>query len=381
MHILFLSHSFPSAYNPMAGIFFKDQAEAMAVRTSKVGVLAVVPISLRVVFKKSSSFLGLKKSNNNSVSTWVYTYPNIPKIPTYSVYRARKTGMRLFNEYVKENGKPDVIHVQRYEAGMLAIDILTKYGIPYVVSEHSSRFTENTISPSMERIAKQVFQNAQFLSAVSPAFTAHLSTRFALSFHTIPNSVDTSLFCPASQASEKNSFVFFNAANLNANKNHALLLTSFAAFLETYPNQAILRIAGAGHKYASLLELVMRLGIEKNVFFLGQLDRDQIIQEIQQANVFLLSSQVETFGVVVIEALSVGCPVIATRCGGPESIITSEVGVLTNKNADEFSSAMKEVYENYSRFDSKSIRKFAVDRYSKQVIMEKWMAIYTSIQK
>jgi glycosyltransferase involved in cell wall biosynthesis len=73
--------------------------------------------------------------------------------------------------------------------------------------------------------------------------------------------------------------------------------------------------------------------------------------------------------------------VIATRCGGPESIITSEVGVLTNKNGDEFSSAMKEVYENYSRFDSKSIRKFAVDLYSKQVIMEKWMDIYTSIQK
>ncbi len=46
-------------------------------------------------------------------------------------------------------------------------------------------------------------------------------------------------------------------------------------------------------------------------------------------------SEYETFGVVLVEALALGKPVIATKCGGPESIVTPEVGYLISKNSEK----------------------------------------------
>ena len=60
--------------------------------------------------------------------------------------------------------------------------------------------------------------------------------------------------------------------------------------------------------------------------------KEELLKKYQEADVFILNSIQETFGCVIIEALSCGVPVISTRCGGPEYIITPETGILIDIN-------------------------------------------------
>src|SRR5699024_9955006 len=102
-----------------------------------------------------------------------------------------------------------------------------------------------------------------------------------------------------------------------------------------------------GEEKANLLKLVRVLKIEEQVVFLGPLTREQVKEEVSSADAFVLSSKYETFGVVLIEALALGKPVIATKCGGPESIVTPEVGYLVENNSEEeLSKAMSELIAN-----------------------------------
>jgi glycosyltransferase involved in cell wall biosynthesis len=86
-------------------------------------------------------------------------------------------------------------------------------------------------------------------------------------------------------------------------------------------------IVGSGPEEQRLREYVSVHKL-KRVFFLG--NRDDIPSLLQQADVFLLTSQRESFGIALLEAMAAGCPVVATRSGGPESILTDGInGLLT----------------------------------------------------
>ncbi|HSH82752.1 MAG TPA: glycosyltransferase [Herpetosiphonaceae bacterium] len=84
-------------------------------------------------------------------------------------------------------------------------------------------------------------------------------------------------------------------------------------------------IVGSGTEEASLRAAVQRQGLQE-VVFLGH--RTDVASLLSQADVLLLTSRREAFGLVVIEAMAAGCPVVATRSGGPEAIIHDEVNGL-----------------------------------------------------
>jgi glycosyltransferase involved in cell wall biosynthesis len=88
---------------------------------------------------------------------------------------------------------------------------------------------------------------------------------------------------------------------------------------------------------------------------LGQLERDQVKNLMRESRFYVVSSHVETFGVVVIEALSQGVPVISTKCGGPESILTSEDGYLVDvNNVNALVEGMENILANSEKFNQKN---------------------------
>ena len=88
----------------------------------------------------------------------------------------------------------------------------------------------------------------------------------------------------------------------------------------------------------------------------------------------MLSSDIETFGVVCIEAMALGVPVIATSCGGPEEFINDGNGILVNSNdVKELADAMIRMHDHRNDFDRKSIAneckiKFAPDVIAGQLV-------------
>ena len=119
--------------------------------------------------------------------------------------------------------------------------------------------------------------------------------------------------------------------------------------------------------------------MKEQIRLYGFATREEILKELQSSNAFVLSSKYETFGVVLIEAMSCGLPVVSTKCGGPESIIINEkLGLLTdNNNSNALANIMLNVYK--SSYDSKYIRESCIENFSQNVVALKIKKVYEDI--
>lgn len=138
-----------------------------------------------------------------------------------------------------------------------------------------------------------------------------------------------------------------NVGRLHKQKNHRLLIKSFSKIANKYPDYE-LHIYGEGPERDNLKHLITELQLENTVKLLGSYD--DVLTRINNSSLFILSSDFEGMPNVLIEAMAIGLPVIATDCpgGGPRELIDNRVnGILTTvNNADELAMNIEEVLNN-----------------------------------
>ena len=137
-------------------------------------------------------------------------------------------------------------------------------------------------------------------------------------------------------------------------------------------------IGGDGEERRALENLVQELDLVESVKFLGGLTRESVKDEIQKSSMFVISSHYETFGVVAIEALALGKPVLSTKCGGPESIITPKVGMLVKNNSvDELATGMLHLYEHLNDYNPNELKAYCLENFSEQAVVSKLIQVYS----
>jgi len=139
---------------------------------------------------------------------------------------------------------------------------------------------------------------------------------------------------------------------------------------------------GSGSEEDMLRDYVAANNIE-SVFFLGH--RQDVRRLLCQADVFLLTSRSESFGIVVLEAMEAGCPVISTRCGGPETIIThGENGLLADVGDVEGLANYVVHLLNDDALCQKLVRQgrqTVLDRYSVETVSARMADVYQQALK
>lgn len=120
-------------------------------------------------------------------------------------------------------------------------------------------------------------------------------------------------------------FVVANVGRLHPDKDQATLIRGFAHALPGLPEGAILAIAGSGPLEQALKVLAGTMDVAESVRFLGQVP--DIWKAFPAFDVFALSSDHEPFGMVLLEAMAAGVPVVATNCGGAPEVV-GELGGL-----------------------------------------------------
>jgi glycosyltransferase involved in cell wall biosynthesis len=219
--------------------------------------------------------------------------------------------------------------------------------------------------------------------AVSPPFARILDDFFGKGKYTwevMPNMVNRQfLECPLPTKSGTQPFCFLNVATLDTKKRQENLIAAFATEFRN-DDSVQLVIAGDGPERQNLQELAQRSGVSDRIHFLGKLTRMGVLNAMSHASAFVLSSRYETFGVVLIESLALGVPVIATRCGGPESIVQEGDGVLVPvDDVPALAAAMRQLYQSHEEYDAEGIRERCRARFSEQVVSSMLMDRYNRV--
>lgn len=385
MHVLIIPSWYPETPEDVDGIFFRLQAQALQRSGLKIGVTAPVFRSMR---GKPASVVnggyGIRSYTEENIPTYVYkSMYFFPRLPYLDRHRWVGAGWKLFKRYVRDHGTPDIIHAHSMNhAGILAQQIHEKTGIPFVLTEHSSTYARKLIRnwqrPAMLRSAQQCSARI----AVSKDFCRLLETEYGgLDWQYIPNSLSPAFIRPVDLANKpKNAdFTFCSVAHLNYNKGFDILLPAFAEALKTHPDLK-LKIGGTGLIASQLHNLAAELGLENSVEFLGGLQNDQVLDLMFRSDAFVLASRNETFGVVFIEALSQGLPVAATRCGGPQTIINENNGILVPVgDVQALAGALVSLYENRGRYDAQTLRADCLSEFGEEAVVRQITAVYKTI--
>lgn len=370
MKVAVISRGIPSAQYPLNGIFEFDQAKALA----KIGVeVAFIAIDFRALSYKRK--FGLFQYERDGVHVFELSLP-------IGVYRrALPVLQRLLlipvRKMLKSFGKPDIVHAHFYSIAAIASILKRKFCIPFVVTEHSSKLNRNLLEISRldARIAANAYQKADRVVVVSKALAANLKQNFGVEGQIIPNIVDVSNFQYV-ERQKKDGFKFISVGNLIKIKGFDLLIRAFAeAFKDD--KTVKLSIVGDGPERKALQDAVNQYGIGDQITFLRTIGREKVKQIYYDSDAFVLSSRSETFGVVFIEAMATGLPVIATRCGGPESFVDENNGMLVKVNdVDELADAMRKIRTNYKNYNPMQISEKCREKFAPDVVAEKIISVY-----
>jgi len=385
MHVLIIPSWYPETPEDVDGIFFRLQAQALQRSGLKIGVTAPVFRSMR---GKPASVVnggyGIRSYTEENIPTYVYkSMYFFPRLPYLDCHRWVRAGWKLFEHYVRDHGPPDIIHAHSMNhAGILAQQIHAKTGIPFVLTEHSSTYARKLIRNWQRPAMLQSAQQCSARIAVSKDFCRLLETEYGgLDWQYIPNSLSPAFIRPVDLANKpKNAdFTFCSVAHLNYNKGFDILLPAFAEALKTHPDLK-LKIGGTGLIASQLHNLAAELGLENSVEFLGGLQNDQVLDLMFRSDAFVLASRNETFGVVFIEALSQGLPVAATRCGGPQTIINENNGILVPVgDVQALAGALVSLYENRGRYDAQTLRADCLSEFGEEAVVRQITAVYKTI--
>ena len=380
MKVLIIPAWYPSHDSPGEGVFIQQQAKALQAAGHEVVVMYAdlkfsnwIKVFQGFLFRRSFkeeeglSILRLNgflfpKSNPLIRPIWICIYQS------------------LFNFYHQKKGLPDVIHAHSFLAGIAAYDIAKPYNIPIVLTEHLSSLLDDSLKKKHVSSFKNILNKADALVAVSKGLKTKMQTYTSQEIKVIPNLVDTDFFSPLPKEAKRDDFTFIAIGSLIPRKGFDLLIQAFAKIKKTSDLKPRLIIIGDGREKSNLLKLIEKLGLKDKVNLTGHLSQEKVKDQLRRADVFVLSSHIETFGVVVIEAMAVGLPIIATRCIGTRDLINEKVGYyIEPNNIDELVHSMNRMIHDAVNFDQQFIRNRTIEKYGKEVVAKEITELYQSL--
>lgn len=279
--------------------------------------------------------------------------------------------------------KPNIIHAQHI---WILSRVALEYNIPVVVTSHGSDIMGYEAWEKFHDVMYEVAKKSKKIIAISNQSKRDIANIFKDSKEkiiTISNGYDDKIFYKENYNKEEilkelninkehDKIVCF-AGRLAQNKGVDLLLQA----AKSYEKENILTlIVGAGEEYKNLNKMKEKLKL-KNVFFLGNQNHNILRKIYNISDVCVVPSRKEAFGLVALESIACGTPVIATNQGGMPDFINEEVGILIeNENVKELENAIIKILNNEIKFDSMSLVKYAKENYRQDLFVDKLIDVY-----
>ena len=379
MRILFVTRGFPSDDDPMLGNYEAIQASAIAALGHHVSVVCFRWKSIFHLFDRRH--LPYRKSGEIDVYELVGVIPQIPflKIGSYKLNRwiMQQTAKRFAKYYKKNNTIPDVIHIHSQYVAKYAVVLKKEFNVPVVLTEHFSGLNLGSINRNLLS-ERQIYQNSDAIIAVSHVLQAAIKEYYGIESRVINNMVDDIFFNVRREGRVDDCFTFVSVGRLVPIKCFDCLIKAVSLMKQKIKFRLLL--VGDGPEYGNLDKLIIDLQLQEKIQLVGLKTPDEVSSLLCNSDCFVLSSHRETFGIVLIEAMAKGLPVISTKCGGPEEFVNESNGLLVEpNNSEELAMAMDYMVLHANEYDGEKIRQFCLDNFSRETIAKKIENVYLDV--
>ena len=389
MNIVIIPAFFQTKNRPTLGSFFLDQARALKRAGHQVTILYCDTYSVKCT------------------KEWlIYEEEAATQTEGIQIFRKKcfcplKHGMeghkeafakgieKLWDRHLK-NQSIDIIHAHCCVwAGYAAMKLSEKVKIPYVITEHATLFQlhKDEISSANNEVIKAVFQKANKVICVSRAF-GKLLEEYTDNIEVIGNVIDCERFRIIEQEKKRSEIGLLTVCYMEEEaqlykKGMDILIRAWEKITSKYPHARLI-IGGGGKALEKVVEWTREYQVADSVEFLGALDREQVVEQMQQCDCFVLPSRYETFGVVYIEAMACGKPVIAVANGGPDDFVHDFNGLLIQpEQEEELVQALEKMITAIGQQDSlykpKRIADYVEEKFSYRAIAEQLEKVYKDI--
>ena len=368
MHILVLPSWYPTKENPNNGIFFAEQAAALAEFGHRVSVVAL--------YGDAPHGLYIEEKTHGRLREFALHYNPLPLHLTYFRIMAAVSG--LFSKELSGD-RPDLVHVHSFRAARYARALKAFRNIPYVVTEHVSWFERGLLSEKDRRSAAAGYAHASAVIAVSEGLRDQIAPLSRIPVRVIPNMVDDRFFRTDLKKHPGEGFRFLSVGSLNRNKGMDVVLDAFSEAFRS-GNSLTLTICGDGEERDALERRAAELGLGTIIRFTGQISRAECAEYMSECDAFVLASRVETFGIVLAEAMACGRPVVMTKTGAWRQIVSDSTGIAVDvDDIPALSQAMQSVAGNEGWYDPTEIRAYCRDRFSAQAVCASLTKVYEEV--
>jgi 1,2-diacylglycerol 3-alpha-glucosyltransferase len=260
----------------------------------------------------------------------------------------------------------DLVHIQTpFIAHYAGIRSARRLGVPVLATYHT--FFEEylhhyvpALPRALGRALARGFTRSQcrqvdaLVAPSAPLRDTLLEYGVSTPMHVIPTGLPPDRFVPGDGARFRAAHgipasrpVLLYVGRVAHEKNIGFLIEAFAELRHEAP-EALLVIAGEGPARTALGEQVARLGLEADVRFIGYLDRDRdLLDCYASADVFVFASRTETQGLVLLEAMAQGRPVVSTAHLGTASVLVTGCGAeVVRDDVDEFARGVLRVLDH-----------------------------------
>lgn len=370
MHTLIIPMYYPEKDSaPHRGYMFTEQATELAKAGHKVGLLFVEQRPL-----SRFSFNRFFKESHYQISETKEKGFTTMRMHAWNSKLSTRLGAMIWvlltvilvRHYIKRHGKPDIVHAHfSLYAGYAASIISRLYKIPYAVTEHASSIGNKDVPQKHKSIIKKAYNKSSAVIAVGDNLAKSIKDLKLIDdvnkLTVIPNLIDTNEFVKKRHTTDKvKQFKFVSVGNLLERKGFIELIEGFDLAFGDRENVS-LTIIGEGEQRQQLEKKISQLRSKNRITLYGKASRKEITEMLSEYDAFALASRAETFGMVYVEALSAGLPILATDCGVPQNVVNSICGVMVPNTRDKYTigEGLQKIYDEHEKYDARQISEYA----------------------
>jgi len=376
MNLLFITQWYPNRQQPFFGIFVREHVRAAQSAGHRVQVLALSLHKSKHLFKKKM-YDYTDEFGINTIHCELHSFLKdlIYHLPYLQQYFLIKT----FNQ-APQAFTPDIIHSQViYPAGLWADALARKLNVTHIITEHWSRLSDFSSGIYFAKARKvyisahRVLPVSAFLKKIIKEVVPELEEE---KFRIVGNVVDSEIFHFQQGTNNTDSITFCAVATWQHKKKPdkmpELFIEALSKLQASTKQRIQLIMIGGGSRITELEQLCASAGIEAR--FTGFVSKEQIAEELRTVDFFVHASTIETFSIVVAEALASGLPVVCSNVGALPELIDESNGILCDNNVTAWTKALEEVIEkDYNR---KEIAEKSYQRFSRKSIGKQLTEVY-----